>query len=116
MSVVPFDPFVIALVRLHPSVERICRVVFRRTDLTITIYLWSGGNCGEELRLFLGEEETLRARADVEGIEFVERVVMQLFRHVGSREDDIERSDVEDEEGVPEAVRRTTSWFPKRCS
>lgn len=110
MSGVSFDPFVIALKNLQGSaIERICRIVYKRTDHSLIIFLWSG----DELHLFPAEEATFRSRARVEGIEFVERVARQLLRHTGWSDAEIERADISDDENMPPAIRCTTSWFPK---
>lgn len=110
MGLVPFDPFVIALKNLHGSViERICRIVYRQADHSLIIGLWSG----DELRLFPIEEATFQSRAQVEGIEFVERVARQLLRHTGWSDAEIERADISDDKNIPPVVRCTTTWFPK---
>lgn len=106
-----FDPFVVGVVALHGAIiERIGRVVYRWNDATLTIYLRGQS---EALHWLAGEEAMFRTRARAEGVEFVDRVVRQFFRHAGWTDMDIERADIGDEEDVPPAVRCTTTWFLK---
>lgn len=109
----PHDPFVVALTRRHEDEDaRVSRIVFRWRDSTLMIYLGTGG--GVELKLANDEVATLRSRIVSEGIEFVDRVSRQLLICAEGEKVDIERADVGDDKDLPEYVRCTTSWFPKK--
>lgn len=107
------DPFVVALMRRHEDeAARVGRIVFRWCDLTLMIYMDTGGSV--ELKLADDEVAILRSRIISEGIEFVDCVARQLLRYAEGEKVVIERADIGDEEDLPEHVRCTTSWFPKK--